>query len=207
MDAYEARVRGPNVTPGYLGLPKLSATAFDEEGFYRLGDTVAFIDPTAPSRGLKFSGRLSENFKMSNGTWVLAGKLRAAILNQMGAVLQDMVIGDENRDVLVALVWLNPDRARLHATETGVSVEALAADPGVHSYLRRILETHNRASGASERISAVSIESEPPSLGAGETTDKAYINQRAVLRNRSATSRFTVTLPRRTSFDWATASL
>jgi acyl-CoA synthetase (AMP-forming)/AMP-acid ligase II len=135
--AISGPVRGPNVMPGYLGFPELSASAFDEEGFYRLGDTLGFIDPTAPSRGLKFSGRLSENFKMSNGTWVVVGKLRAAILNQTGAVLQDIVIGGENRDTLVALVWLNPDRARIAANDfLGLKFEELSA--GGRSRCRRL---------------------------------------------------------------------
>jgi feruloyl-CoA synthase len=188
MDGYEARVRGPNVMPGYLGLPELSAAAFDEEGFYRVGDAVAFIDPADPSRGLKFSGRLSENFKMVNGTWVLAGNLRITILNRMGGVLQDLVIAGENRDSLIALVWLNPDRARRHATAaTGIdATETLAADPGLRAYIHRVLDQHNHAATSSARISAVAIQIQPPSLAAGETTDKGYINQRAVSKNRAA---------------------
>ncbi|WP_225707665.1 AMP-binding protein [Bradyrhizobium cenepequi] len=187
MDALEVRVRGPNVMPGYLGMPELSAAAFDEEGFYRTGDTVTFIDPADPSRGLRFSGRLSENFKIANGTWVLAGKLRAVILNRMGGVLQDLIVAGEGHDRLVALVWLNPDRARVHAASSiaDASIESLAADSGVAGYICHVLNEHNLAAGTSERISAVAIQTEPPSLAAGEITDKAYINQRAVLQNRA----------------------
>src|SRR5260221_12344764 len=131
MEAYEARVRGPNVMPGYLGMPELSAAAFDEEGFYRVGDAVAFIDPADPARGLKFVGRLSENFKMANGTWVLAGNLRTAILNRTGGGLQDLAIGGEHRDSLLSLGWLNPDRARQHATGLAptATAENLPAEP------------------------------------------------------------------------------
>jgi feruloyl-CoA synthase len=188
MDAYEARVRGPNVMPGYLGMPELSAAAFDDEGFYRVGDAIAFVDPADPSRGLKFFGRLSENFKMANGTWVLAGNLRTAILNRMDGVLQDLAIAGENRDSLVALVWLNPERARQHTTGSAgtAGVENLALDPGVREFIRGVLDAHNYPAGASERISAVAIQVELPSLAVGETTDKAYINQRAVLKNRAA---------------------
>src|SRR5258705_7272631 len=187
MEAYEARVRGPNVMPGYLGMPELSAAAFDEEGFYRVGDAVAFIDPADPSRGLRFFGRLSENFKMANGTWVLAGNLRTAILNRMGGVLQDLAIGGENRDSLIALMWLNPDRARQHATGVAgtASAENLAADPGVHHYIHRVLHEHNSAAGSCDRISAVAIQTELPSLAAGGTNDKALINQPGVFNNPS----------------------
>ncbi|HEX7961620.1 MAG TPA: AMP-binding protein, partial [Terriglobales bacterium] len=96
-DSYEVRVRGPNVTPGYLGRPDVTAAAFDDEGFYRIGDTVSFIDPTRPELGLRFTGRLSENFKLANGTWVVVGNLRAVVLAATGGVLQDAVIAGENR--------------------------------------------------------------------------------------------------------------
>jgi feruloyl-CoA synthase len=187
MGAYEARVRGPNVMPGYLGLPEISAAAFDEEGYYRVGDTLEFVDSANPGRGLKFSGRLSESFKMGNGTWVLVGNLRSKILNSMGGILLDLVIGGENRDALVALVWLNPDRAIEHvAGPSGdATVECMATDSGIHAYIREVLQRHNQVTGTSERISAVGIEIDLPSLALGETTDKAYINQRAVLKNRS----------------------
>src|SRR5258708_3701125 len=100
-----------------------------------------------------------------------------------GGVLQDLAIGGENRDSLIALVWLNPDRARQHATGVvgTASAENLAADPGVHHYIHRVLHEHNRAAGSCDRISAVAIQTELPSLAAGETTDKAYIHQPAVL--------------------------
>jgi len=116
---------------------------------------------------------------MANGTWVLAGNLRTTILSRMGGVLQDPAIGGENRDSLVALVWLNPDGARQHATGLArtASAKNLAVDPGVHHYIHR--------AGSCDRISAVAIQTELPSLAAGETTDKAYINQRAVLKNRA----------------------
>jgi feruloyl-CoA synthase len=119
---------------------------------------------------------------------VLAGNLRAAILKRMGGVLQDLAIGCENRASLVALMWLSPDHAGRYATggTDAATVESLAADPGVRDYIHRVLDEHNRAVGASERISAVSIEIELPSLAVGETTDKGYINQRAVLKNRAA---------------------
>jgi feruloyl-CoA synthase len=106
----------------------------------------------------------------------------------MGGVLQDLVIGGENRDSLIALVWLNPDRARQHATgATGTdAVETLAADPGVCAYIHRVLDENNHAATSSARISAVAIQLQPPSLAAGETTDKGYINQRAVFKNRAA---------------------
>ena len=115
-DTYEARVRGPNVTPGYLGRPDLTSAAFDDEGFYRVGDTISFIDPANPGRGLCFTGRVSENFKLANGTWVAVGNLRAALLAATHGVLQDIVIAGENRHACAVLGWLNPVMARKHAT-------------------------------------------------------------------------------------------
>ena len=182
-DTYEARVRGPNVTPGYLGRPDLTSAAFDEEGFYRVGDTISFIDPANPSRGLRFTGRVSENFKLANGTWVAVGNLRAVALAATHGVLQDAVIAGENRQSCAVLGWLNPAMARKHATNADGD---LNCDPGVIAFLQQCLRLYNAGVGSSERICAFTLLEEPPSLAAGEITDKAYINQRAVLINRAA---------------------
>jgi feruloyl-CoA synthase len=182
-DTYEARVRGPNVTPGYLGRPDLTSAAFDDEGFYRVGDTVSFIEPANPSRGLRFTGRVSENFKLANGTWVAVGNLRAAALAVTHGVLQDVVIAGENRKSCALLGWLNPVMARKHAANAEGD---LNCDPGVIAFLQQCIRLYNAGVGSSERICAFTLLDEPPSLAAGEITDKAYINQRAVLINRAA---------------------
>ena len=182
-DTYEARVRGPNVTPGYLGRPDLTSAAFDDEGFYRVGDTVSFIDPANPSLGLRFTGRVSENFKLSNGTWVAVGNLRAAALAATHGVLQDVVIAGENRQSCAVLGWLNPVMAKKHAANADGNPNH---DPGVIAFLQQCLRLYNASVGSSERICAFTLLEEPPSLAAGEITDKAYVNQRAVLINRAA---------------------
>jgi feruloyl-CoA synthase len=181
-DTYEARVRGPNVTPGYLGRPDLTSAAFDEEGFYRVGDTISFIDAANPSRGLRFTGRVSENFKLANGTWVAVGNLRAATLAATHGILQDVVIAGENRHSCAVLGWLNPVMAKKHAKNADSN---LNCDPGVIAFLQQCLRAYNTNVGSSERICAFTLLEEPPSLAAGEITDKAYINQRAVLVNRA----------------------
>jgi feruloyl-CoA synthase len=183
--AYEARVKGPNVTPGYLEMPDATRAAFDEEGFYRVGDLVSLIDPADPSRGLAFAGRVSENFKLSNGTWVVVGALRAALLTATEGVLQDIVIAGENRDRCALLAWLNPARAKQYAAgPNNAGDRDLCLDPGVIAFVRQRLQRHNEQTGSSERIASFILLDEPASLGAGEITDKAYINQRAVLTRR-----------------------
>jgi feruloyl-CoA synthase len=182
-ESYELRVRGPNVTPGYLNEPGLTSAAFDEEGYYRVGDTVAFIDAKQPQLGMRFTGRVSENFKLANGTWVVAGRLRAAALEATQGILHDVVVAGEHRNSCALLGWLNPAVAKSHATGQDID---LHRDPGVHDCLRRNLQDHNARVGGSEAISAVVLLLEPPSLAAGEITDKAYINQRAVLGRRTA---------------------
>ena len=107
---YEGRLRGPNITPGYWREPELTEAAFDEEGFYRLGDALGFVDPEDPSKGFVFEGRLSEDFKLSTGTWVRVGPLRAALLTHLGDLVFDVVIGGHDRDYVVALIF--PNRAR-----------------------------------------------------------------------------------------------
>jgi feruloyl-CoA synthase len=181
-DTYEARVKGPNVTPGYLGRPDLTEKAFDEEGFYRIGDTVSFLDPQKPELGLRFTGRISENFKLANGTWVSIGNMRAAILAATRGVLQDIVVAGENRESCALLCWLNPtEAARISKTPAA----DLTCDPLVVQFLKDRFQEYNETVGSSERICSFSLLKDPPSLAAGEITDKAYVNQRAVLKHRS----------------------
>lgn len=181
-DSYEARVKGPNVTPGYLGRPDLTERAFDEEGFYRIGDTISFLDPEKPELGLRFTGRISENFKLANGTWVSIGNMRAAILAATGGVLLDIVIAGENREACALLCWLNPtEAARVAAAPAG----DLTCDPLVIQFLKDRLRSYNEAVGSSEKICSFILLKDPPSMAAGEITDKAYVNQRAVLKVRS----------------------
>ncbi|MHC2313019.1 feruloyl-CoA synthase [Bradyrhizobium diazoefficiens] len=181
-DTYEVRVRGPNVTPGYLGRPDLTEKAFDEEGFYRIGDTVSFLDPKRPELGLRFTGRISENFKLANGTWISIGNMRAAILAATRGVLLDIVVAGENREACALLCWLNPTEA---ARISNAPASDLTCDLNVVEFLRNRLQEYNESVGSSERIYSFSLLKEPPSLAAGEITDKAYVNQRAVLKHRS----------------------
>ena len=180
-DTYEVRVKGPNVTPGYLGRPDLTEQAFDEEGFYRIGDTVSFMDPQKPELGLRFTGRISENFKLANGTWVSIGNMRAAILTIARGVLLDVVVAGENREYCGLLCWLNPtEAARISADASS----ELDRNPLVIQFLKDRFDDYNRTVGSSERIHSFTLLKEPPSMAAGEITDKAYVNQRAVLKRR-----------------------
>ncbi|MEH2588209.1 AMP-binding protein [Bradyrhizobium sp. AZCC 1721] len=181
-DTYEARVKGPNVTPGYLGRPDLTEKAFDEEGFYRIGDTVSFLDPAKPELGLRFTGRISENFKLANGTWVSIGNVRAAILAATRGVLLDIVVAGENREACALLCWLNPTEAARISKSPGSD---LTCDADVVEFLKERFWEYNETVGSSERICSFSLLKEPPSMAAGEITDKAYVNQRAVLKHRS----------------------
>jgi len=181
-DTYEVRVKGPNVTPGYLGRPDLTEQAFDEEGFYRIGDTVSFMDPEKPESGLRFTGRISENFKLANGTWVSIGNMRAAILAATRGMLSDVVIAGENREYCGLLCWLNPTEAARISPQPSSD---LTSDPVVVQFLKDRLQEYNRTVGSSENAHAFVLLKEPPSIAAGEITDKAYVNQRAVLKCRS----------------------
>ncbi|WP_407150411.1 AMP-binding protein [Bradyrhizobium sp. ORS 86] len=181
-DTYEVRVKGPNVTPGYLGRPDLTERAFDEEGFYRIGDTVSFMDQEKPELGLRFTGRISENFKLANGTWVSIGNMRAAILAVTRGVLLDIVVAGENREACALLCWLNPTEAARIATAPAGD---LTCDPLVIQFLRDRFRDYNEIVGSSERICSFIVLKDPPSMATGEITDKAYVNQRAVLKVRS----------------------
>src|SRR2546421_548164 len=167
----EVRVRGPNVMPGYYKRPDLTREAFDDEGFYRIGDAVKFADGDDPAKGIVFDGRVAEDFKLSTGTWVNAGAVRVKLIAAADPLIQDAVITGHDRHEIGALVFLSPAakertdiRERLRA-----ALQNLAAEGGSSTHPRRLM-----------------VMSEPPSIDANEITDKGYMNQRAVLGRRAA---------------------
>jgi feruloyl-CoA synthase len=182
----EMRVKGPNVTPGYLGRDDLTREAFDADGFYRTGDAGRLEDPDDPAKGLVFDGRVVEDFKLLSGTFVSVGNLRPVVLAAASPLLQDAVICGEGRDEVGLLAWLNPGAAREIAGEPDAAPETLVRAPAVAAFLRERLAAHNADNPASStRIARVLLQTEPPSLDANEITDKGYINQRAVLARRA----------------------
>jgi feruloyl-CoA synthase len=186
-DKFEVRVRGPNVFPGYWGRPDLTREAFDEDGFYRIGDAARLADPSDPSKGVVFDGRVAEDFKLSTGTWVHAGGLRVAALAAAAPALQDAVVTGHDRGFVGLLAWPNLAGMREICTDPALRADAarLIGSAGVREHVRAGIARHNAGQpGSSMRIRRVLIMAEPPSIDANEITDKGYINQRATLERR-----------------------
>ena len=183
-DAYEIRVKGPMVTPGYFARPDLTGEAFDEDGYYRTGDAVALADPADPNAGLLFRGRVAEDFKLETGTFVRVGAVRTALLSAI-PVLSDAVLAGENRDYLSALAWLNlAEAGKLIGEDLHQATDLIRSEP-LHRHLAQALAEHNDAAGSSARIERLVLLIDPPSLDDGEITDKGYVNQRKVLARRA----------------------
>jgi feruloyl-CoA synthase len=184
----EVRARGPNVMPGYWRQPDMTAKAFDEEGFYKLGDAIKPADPDNFDAGFDFDGRLGEDFKLASGTWVSVGPLRARFVGACAPLVRDVVIAGINRDEISALVVLDLDGCRLiNPTIPPDDIAAAASDPLIRAAFReRFEKLVESATGSSTRIVRAVLLDTPLSIDRGEVTDKGSINQRAVLENRSA---------------------
>jgi feruloyl-CoA synthase len=170
----EMRVRGPNIFPGYRNNPEATAQAFDEDGYYRIGDAGRLVDPQDPSQGVAFDGRVAEDFKLLSGTWVSVGTLRVKAVSALAPLVSDAVVTGHDRETIGLLLFPSPAAKALapdalHA-RIADALRALAAEPG----------------GSSQRITRALVLDEAPSVDAGEITDKGYLNQRAVLARRSA---------------------
>jgi len=185
----EARLRGPNITPGYWRAPAVTAGAFDEEGFYKIGDALKFEDAADPAKGLLFDGRIAEDFKLATGTWVSVGPLRMAVIAQCAPLVRDVVLAGPDRDEVAALIIPDIEACRKLAPELApdATPAALLADTRVRNAFARFLDALSLPSrGTSARIGRAILLAEPPSLDVGEVTDKGSINQRAVLAHRAA---------------------
>ena len=169
----EVRVKGPTVTPGYHRRPDLTKAAFDEEGYYSLGDAAKFVDEADPEKGLVFDGRVTEDFKLDSGTWVSVGTLRAQAVAAASPLIQDCVVCGQDKPFVALLAWPN-----------GAAVKDVS-DPAIREAVREKFAAHNKAgSGSSTRVKRVLLMTEPPSVDGHEITDKGYINQRATMERR-----------------------
>ena len=185
----EARLKGPNITPGYWRAPAITAAAFDDEGFYKIGDALKFEDPADPAKGLLFDGRIAEDFKLATGTWVSVGPLRMALIAQCAPLVRDVVLAGPDRDEVAALIIPDIDACRKLAPDLAPDAAAAAvlADARVRKAFARFLDALSDPSrGTSARVRRAILLAEPPSLDVGEVTDKGSINQRAVLAHRAA---------------------
>ena len=186
-DKIEIRYKGPNITPGYWRAPEETRAHFDEEGFFCTGDAVTWIDPADIHQGLRFDGRIAEDFKLATGTFVSVGPLRARIIAAGAPYIQDAVITGLNRKEVGALIFPTQAVRALSGLGADASLADVLASGPVQTKLQDVLNQLARhATGSASRIARAVWLSEPPSIDKGEVTDKGSINQRAVLKHRDA---------------------
>lgn len=187
-DKLEVRYRGPNVTPGYWRQPELTAEAFDNEGFFCSGDAAKFIDEADPQLGLRFDGRIAEDFKLASGTWVNVGDLRSRVIAAGAPYVQDVVVAGHDRSDIGLLIFLQPATARTLSPglPESASLADIAQDSQVRAHISQVISRLNQqATGSSNRIARARLLEHPASMELGECTDKGSINQRSTLKVRA----------------------
>jgi feruloyl-CoA synthase len=184
-DKVEVRYQGPNITPGYWRAPAASAEAFDEEGFFKSGDAVKWIDPENIQLGLKFDGRIAEDFKLATGTFVSVGPLRAKIIAAGAPYVQDAVITGLNMKEVGAMLFTTAKVRELADLPASAPLKVVLMHPKVLAHFQTLLnQLAENATGSANRVARLLLLPEPPSIDKGEVTDKGSINQRAVLKHR-----------------------
>ena len=183
----EVRYRGPNITPGYWRDAQATAEAFDEEGYFRTGDAVAWIDPQDVHRGLRFDGRIAEDFKLATGTFVSVGPMRAKIIAAGAPYIQDAVLTGLNLKEVGALVFTTQAVRQLAGLPADAPMQQVLQSAPVQAHFQQVLDgLAASATGSASRVARMHLMHEPPSIDKGEVTDKGSINQRAVLKHRAA---------------------
>lgn len=184
----EVRYRGPNITPGYWRMPEETAESFDEEGFFKTGDAVRWIDETDIHQGLRFDGRIAEDFKLATGTFVSVGPLRGKIIAAGAPYIQDVVLTGLNMKEVGAMVFPTPAVRQLAGLPAEASLHEVVDAPAVLAHFQQVVnELARSASGSANRIARLCLLADPPTIDRGEITDKGSINQRAVLAHRADT--------------------
>ena len=184
----EVRYRGPNITPGYWRAPAETAEAFDEDGFFKTGDAVKWIDETDVHLGLKFDGRIAEDFKLATGTFVSVGPLRGKIIAAGAPYIQDVVLTGLNMKEVGAMVFPTPRVRELAGLPDTAPLADVLAAPAVLAHMQKVMnELAATSTGSANRIARMCLLAEAPTIDKGEITDKGSINQRAVLHHRADT--------------------
>ncbi len=187
-DKMEVRLRGPNVTPGYWRQPDKTAECFDDEGYYMIGDALKFVDPQDVNRGLLFDGRVSEDFKLSTGTWVNLASVKGAIIRAFAPYVREAVLTGLDRNHIGALLFLDVDAARKIAPDLAVALEPdLADSPALRALFQERLDALAKtATGSASLVARAIVLDTPPAIDRSEITDKGSINQRAVIAARAS---------------------
>ena len=184
----EVRYRGPNITPGYWRAAKETTEAFDEEGFFKTGDAVKWIDETDVHLGLKFDGRIAEDFKLATGTFVSVGPLRAKIIAAGAPYIQDAVLTGINLNEVGALIFPSAKVRELSGLPDSAAMADVLNSAPVLAHFQKVVDAlAANSTGSANRIARLALLSEPPTIDKGEVTDKGSINQRAVLHHRADT--------------------
>ncbi len=169
----ELRLKGPSITPGYYKEPEKTAEAFDEEGYYKMGDALRPMDPDDFAKGFYFDGRIAENFKLNTGTWVAVGSVRAALVDAFEGLIRDAVIVGENEAQLGALLVVSEHGKTLDEAVLAQEIET------------RLKQAAAKATGSATRVRRVIILPRDPSFDQGEITEKGSLNQRALRAHSS----------------------
>jgi len=181
----ELRLKGPNVTPGYLKRDDLTKKAFDEEGYYLIGDAGRLVDKNDPSRGIDFDGRVVENFKLLTGTWVDVGSLRLAVVNSCSPLLQDGLVTGHDKNYLGFLAWPNIEACKKFIDNEELEYNEIIKHPLLRKEIVKKIILHNKNFPASStKIKKVILMDTPPSFDNNEITDKGYVNQSSALAVR-----------------------
>ena len=183
----EVRYKGPNITPGYWRNVEATKESFDEEGFFCTGDAVLWIDDGDVHQGLKFDGRIAEDFKLATGTFVSVGPLRSKIIAAGAPYVQDAVITGINLNEVGALVFPTPALRKLAGLADNATMQQVVESAPVQQHFQKVVdELAATSTGSSSRVARLHLMHEAPSIDKGEVTDKGSINQRAVLKHRDA---------------------
>ena len=184
----EVRYKGPNITPGYWRAPVETAEAFDEEGFFSTGDAVKWIDETDIHLGLRFDGRIAEDFKLATGTFVSVGPLRAKIVAAGAPYIQDVVLTGINLKEIGAMVFPTQAVRSLSGMDASAPMADVLSSAPVLAHFQQVIDNLALgATGSASRIARMCLLAEPPTIDRSEVTDKGSINQRAVLAHRADT--------------------
>ena len=144
------------------------------------------MDAARPEHGYMFDGRIAEDFKLSTGTFVSVGPLRAKVIAAGDPLVQDVVVAGINRDDVGVLLFPRLDACRVYAgLPSNAPPHIVLGDPKLRAAFQSLIDAlYASGTGSATRVARALVLAEAPSIDKGEITDKGSLNQRAVLTHR-----------------------
>lgn len=175
-DEGEICLKGDTITKGYYNRPDITAQSFDEEGFFKTGDSGYMKDGE-----LFLKDRIKDLFKTSNGKYIAPQMIEAKLL--VDKFIDQIVIIADQRKFVSALIIPEYKALEEYAKANGIgysSREELCASDKIHTMMMERIDTLQQQLAHYEQIKRFTLLPKPFTMESGELTNTLKMRRKVI---------------------------